>query len=153
MNDPVFSEVIPELLMTHFRHLTEGSGIKVDVIKERGYRSLLGKSELEKLGFVPSQRHVPGILIPLWGVDGGGIVGYQFRSDSPRLNNKGKPIKYETPRGATNRIDCPPACQKLLADPNVPLWITEGVKKGDSLASQGECVIDLTGIWNWRAKR
>jgi hypothetical protein len=39
-----------------------------------------------------------------------------------------------------------------LADPNVPLWITEGVKKGDSLASQGECVIDLIGIWNWRAK-
>jgi hypothetical protein len=32
------------------------------------------------------------------------------------------------------------------------LWITEGVKKGDALASQGECVIDLTGIWNWRAK-
>ncbi len=152
MNDPVFSEVIPELLMTHFRHLTEGSGIKVDVIKERGYRSLLGKSELEKLGFAPSQRHTPGILIPLWGVDGGGIVGYQFRSDSPRLNNKGKPIKYETPRGANNRIDCPPMCQKLLVDPNVPLWITEGVKKGDALASQGECVIELTGIWNWRAK-
>jgi len=64
MNDPVFSEVIPELLMTHFRHLTEGSGIKVDVIKERGYRSLLGKSDLEKLGFAPSQRHVPAFLFP-----------------------------------------------------------------------------------------
>ncbi|MFC2040962.1 DUF3854 domain-containing protein [Chloroflexota bacterium] len=152
MNEPVFSEVIPELLTSHFRHLTEGSGIKVDVIKERAYRSLLGKSELEKLGFAPSQRHAPGILIPLWGVGGGGIVSYQFRPDSPRLNNKGKPIKYETPMGTTNRIDCPPVCQKLLVDPNVPLWITEGVKKGDALASQGECVIDLTGIWNWRAK-
>jgi hypothetical protein len=152
MNEPVFSEVIPELLMTHFRHLTEGSSISVDVIKDRGYRSLLGKSELEKLGFAPSQRHTPGILIPLWGVDGSGIVGHQFRSDSPRLNNKGKPIKYETPRGVANRLDCPPSCQKQLADPNVPLWITEGVKKGDALASLGECVIDLTGVWNWRAK-
>jgi hypothetical protein len=152
MNESVFSEVIPELMTSHFHHLHEGSGIGIDVIKKRGYRSLLGKSDLEKLGFAPSQRHVPGMLIPLWGVDGNGIVGYQFRPDSPRLNSKGKPIKYETPKGATNRLDCPPACQKRLADPRVPLWITEGVKKGDALASLGECVIDLTGIWNWRAK-
>ena len=152
MNDPVFSEVIPDLLTSHFRQLSGGSAINVDVIRARGYRSLLGKSELEKLGFSPSQRHVPGMLIPLWGVDGNGIVGYQFRPDSPRLNSKGKPIKYETPKGATNRLDCPPACQKRLADPRVPLWITEGLKKGDALASLGECVIDLTGIWNWRAK-
>ncbi|MDD5039345.1 MAG: DUF3854 domain-containing protein, partial [Dehalococcoidales bacterium] len=152
MNEPVFSEAIPELLSDHFRHLNQGSGISINIIKQRGYRSLLGKAELEKLGFSPAQRHTPGILIPLWGVDGNSIVCYQFRPDSPRLSNKGKPIKYETPKGATNRLDCPPSCQKLLADPNVPLWITEGVKKGDSLASQGECVVDLTGIWNWRAK-
>ena len=116
------------------------------------YRSLLGKSELVKLGFSSSQRHIPGLLIPLWGVDGNGIVGYQFRPDSPRLNSKGRPVKYETPRGATNHIDCPPACQKQLADPSVLLWITEGVKKADALASQGECVVDMTGVWNWRAK-
>jgi len=65
MNESVFSEVIPELLSDHFRYLNEGSGISVDMIRERGYRSLLGKSELEKLSFSPSQRRVPGILIPL----------------------------------------------------------------------------------------
>ncbi|MEK7353679.1 MAG: DUF3854 domain-containing protein, partial [Chloroflexota bacterium] len=149
---PVFSEVIPELLTDHFRHLNERSGIRIGVIKERGYSSVLGTSELQKLGFSTAQQHIPGILIPLWGVDGSAIVGYQFRPDSPRLTSKGKPIKYETPKGATNRLDCPPACQKRLADPGIPLWITEGVKKGDALASSGECVIDLTGIWNWRAK-
>lgn len=152
MNEPVFSEAIPDLLTTHFRHLNEGSHISVEVIKQRGYRSLLGKSELVKLSFTPAQRHVPGILIPLWGVDGSGIVGYQFRPDNPRINAKDKPIKYETPRGSTNHLDCPPSCQKQLADPNVPLWITEGVKKGDALASQGECTVDMTGIWNWRAR-
>lgn len=152
MNDPVFSEVIPNLLTTHYRHLIEGSNIDPEVINQRGYRSLLGKSELVKLGFSPAQHHVPGLLIPLWSVDGNGIVGYQFRPDNPRLNIKGRPIKYETPKGATNSIDCPPGCQKRLADPSVPLWITEGVKKGDALASQGECVVDMTGTWNWRAK-
>jgi len=152
MNDPVFSGVAPELLTPHFRHLNEGSGISPSVIKGRGYQSLLGKSHLEKLGFSSSQRHVPGILIPLWSVDGDGIAGYQFRPDSPRLNSKGRPIKYETPKGATNRLDCPPVCRSNLSNPGIPLWITEGVKKADALASLGECVIDITGVWNWRAK-
>jgi len=135
----------------HLDHLKK-SAISLEFIDQRGYRSLLGKSEMVKLGFSSAQRHVPGLLLPLWGVDGINIVGYQFRPDSPRLNSKGRPIKYETPRGATNRLDCPPSCQKQLVDPTVPLWITEGVKKADALASQGECVIDLTGVWNWRAK-
>jgi hypothetical protein len=32
------------------------------------------------------------------------------------------------------------------------LWITEGQKKGDALASLGLCVIALLGVWNWRGK-
>ena len=54
-NTPVFAEVVPDLLTGHFVHLSEGSGITADVIKERGYRSLLGKSELEQLGFGKAQ--------------------------------------------------------------------------------------------------
>jgi hypothetical protein len=135
----------------HLDHLKQ-SAISSELIGWRGYRTIVEQKQLEALGFAKQQCRVPGILIPLWGVDGSCIVGHQFRPDSPRLNPKGKPIKYETPKGATNRLDCPPVCQKLLADPRIPLWITEGVKKGDTLASLGECVIDLTGIWNWRAK-
>ena len=142
----VFPNDVPELLTTHFRHLTEGSGISPDIIKQRRYRSLLGKSELEKLGFSPPQRHVPGILIPLWGVDGNGIIGYQFRPDSPRLNNKGKSIKYENPRGTSVRLDTPPAFRESLGNPNIPIWFVEGVKKADSLASCGECAVTLTGV-------
>jgi Domain of unknown function (DUF3854) len=33
----------------------------------------------------------------------------------------------------------------------VPLWITEGVKKGDALTSRGLCVVSLAGVWNWRS--
>ena len=35
MPELVFSEAIPELLNEHFRHLSEDSGISIDVIKER----------------------------------------------------------------------------------------------------------------------
>ena len=148
---PVFSETIPELMTEHFRHLSEGSGISADVIKERGYRSLLGKSELEKLGFARAQRRTPGILIPLWGVDSK-ETGYQYRPDRPRLDTRGRPVKYESPAGAGNRLDCPPRCQKILGDPKAPLWITEGSKKADALASHGACAVSVTGVWGFKGK-
>ncbi len=34
--------------------------------------------------------------------------------------------------------------------PKLPLFITEGVKKGDSLVSHGVCAIALLGVWNFR---
>jgi hypothetical protein len=151
MAEPVFSEVIPELLTSHFNHLKDGSGISVDVIRERGYRSLLGKSELVKAGFTSSQQRTPGIFIPLWGVDGK-EVGCQYRPDNPRIDTRERPVKYETPRGSSNRLDCPPRCQKLLGDPQVPLWVTEGCKKADALASHGACAISLTGVWGFKGK-
>ncbi len=147
----VFSEALPELLSDHFRHLSEGSGISLEVIKERGYRSLLGKSELEKLGFTPAQQRSPGILIPLWSVDGKG-AGSQFRPDHPRTSGRGKAVKYESPAGSSNRLDCPPRCQKMIGNPQVALWITEGSKKADALASRGACAISVTGVWGFKGK-
>ena len=125
MVNPVFSEVVPELLPDHLLHLQEGSGITPEVIRERGYRSLLGKSELQKIGFTPAQQRAPGILIPLWSVDGK-EAGFQFRPDHPRTSGRGKAVKYESPAGSSNRLDCPPRCQKAVGDPKTPLWITEG---------------------------
>ncbi|AGG05904.1 DUF3854 domain-containing protein [Dehalococcoides mccartyi] len=151
MPEPVFSEVIPEILTGHFTHLNEGSGISIEVMKERGYRSILNKGDLEKHGFLSSQRRAPGILIPLWGVDGG-QVGCQYRADNPRSDSRQRPVKYESPVGSSNHLDCPPRCRPMLGDPKTPLWITEGSKKADALASHGACVISLTGVWGFKGK-
>ena len=148
---PVFSDTISELLTTHFQHLSEESGINADVIRERGYRSLMGKSELEKLGFTPAQQRAPGILIPLWSVDGK-EAGFQFRPDHPRTDRRGRPVKYDSPAGSSNRLDCPPRCQKMMGNPQIPLWITEGSKKADALASKGACAISVTGVWGFKGK-
>ena len=40
----------------------------------------------------------------------------------------------------------------LMIDPSVPLFITEGVKKGDALRTHGYCAIALAGVWNWNNK-
>ncbi len=149
--EPVFCEAVPELFTDHYRHLADGSGINPEVIKERGYRSISGKLDLEKLGFAASQLRVPGILIPLWSVDGQ-EARYQFRPDHPRNSSRGRPIKYESPKGSSNRIDCPPRCQNMLGNPQVPLWITEGSKKADALASNGACAVSVSGVWGFKGK-
>ncbi len=148
---PIFSKDAPLLLDNHLQHLREGSGINLEVIVERGYRSILEKVELEKLGYSANQERLPGILVPLWGVEGK-EVGCQYRPDNPRLDAKGRPVKYESLPGSANHLDCPPRCQKLIGNPRTPLWITEGSKKADALASHGACAISLTGVWGFKGK-
>ena len=105
-----FSEEVPALLTPHFQHLHDGSGISSDVIKERGYKSVLGKTALREAGFSKTQQRAPGILIPLHGVDGS-IVGHQYKPDHPRKDAKrDRIIKYENPLGSSIRLDVPPRC-------------------------------------------
>ena len=96
----VKGDIGSSLSSRHLDHLKQ-SAISSELIGGRGYLTVTDWKQLEVLGFGKNQCQVPGILIPLHGVDGNAIVGYQFRPDSPRLTSKGKPIKYETPKGAT----------------------------------------------------
>lgn len=131
------------------RHALEvGSGIASAVIAVRGYRTVERKQDLKDLGFGQGQQNVPALLIPAMGVDGT-IVGYQARPDRPRIKN-GKALKYETIAGMKMRIDVHPSARVMIGDPSIPLFITEGIKKGDALVSRGACAIALLGVWNWR---
>ena len=122
-----FSEKVPGLPKSHFQHLHEERGISMEVIRKRGYNSLLEKAQLKDLVFSKAQQRVPGILMPIYMVDCQ-LVGHVYRPDNPRINTNGKVIKYENLPGSSLRIDCPPRCGHLLGDPSVPLWVTEGVR-------------------------
>ena len=154
-----FSADFPELLVRHVDHLLS-SAISPEVIRERGYRSVLrcaadiepapGHVDVAAFGFKQSQLLLPAILMPLYGVDGK-VVLHQLRPDNPRINQgSGKPVKYETPAKRNMHLDIPPRCQPGIGDPALPLFVTEGIKKGDSLASAGACVTSLLGVYNWR---
>jgi len=128
--------------------LTEDSGISPEVVEARGYRTVETKAELKRLGFSDNQRNVPGLLIPVWGPQGEKVL-YQYRPDEPRIKD-GKPVKYVTPSGFRMTLDVPPIARERLGDPSVPLFVTEGIKKGDCLVSHGLCAVALLGVWNWR---
>ena len=142
----------PTLALHHLSMLRDESGITAEVIAERGYRSIDGASgyaALKALGF-SKQQATPstGLLLPLHSTDGKQPLTI-YRPDQPQPDTKGRPRKYLLPKGAGVRLDCPPRCQPFLADPSKPLWVTEGQKKADALASHGAVALGLLGVWNF----
>ena len=153
-----YSTVLTVVIMTasklHDHHrtmLTQESGINPDLVSVRGYRTVTDAAELKGLGFSPKQQNVPALLIPIYSPTGE-VKLHQSRPDTPRMNDKGKPVKYETPAGAHMSLDVHPLAKGKAADPKTPLWITEGIKKGDALVTHGLCAVALIGVWNWRGK-
>src|SRR5215510_2413106 len=143
-----------------YKILHTESGIAEDVIRERGYRTCTGYSELKSLGIaVRRDTDTHGLLLPLRATNGlQASIFVQdeltpmmiYRPDLPELDKHNKPRKYLLPKGSTMRLDCPPRCQPHMGNPAIPLWITEGQKKSDALASHGACAIALLGVTCWR---
>ncbi len=131
--------------------LIVASAISPEVASARGYRSIKTKAELRRRGFSDSQCRVPALLIPIYGPTGE-LSTYQARPDEPRIDQRGKPVKYETPGGSRMALDVPPAASPWIGDPARPLFITEGVRKADAAVSAGLSCIALLGVWNWRGK-
>ncbi len=146
--DPAQEHASTHLSDAHCQMLRTDSGLSEPVIAARGYRTITTKAELRSLGFSEAQRRVPALLIPIHSVFGE-IALHQARPDYPRIKD-GKAVKYDTVAGHRMVLDCHPTVRHDLENPKVPLWITEGVKKGDSLVSRGCCSIALLGVWNWR---
>jgi hypothetical protein len=137
-----------DLSEDHRKMLLDQSGIDPGVVEARGSRTIERKAELKRLGFSESQLNVPGILFPVYS-PAGEIAAYQYRPDQPRIKD-GKAIKYEMPQGSRMVLDVHPFVREKLGDPSIPLFITEGIKKGDALVSRDLCAVTLLGVWNWR---
>lgn len=140
------------LFEQHSRYLA-ARGVNPEVARERGYRSADTKTQLKSIGFAEGQRNIPGLVIPTHDVvsTNGECAGYQFRPDVPRAVD-GRVVKFETPRGARLSLDVHPRVRAHLANPDVPLWITEGPVKADAAVSHGLACIALFGVYAWRAK-
>ena len=125
----------PELAPEH-RALLEASGIAPEVAAERGYFTASRRSELARSRVCRLQQIVPALVLPCWGVDGA-IVNYQARPDRPRVDaERGREVKYETVAGS-HPPRRPAALPPELGRTPTPLWITEGIRKGDALARPG----------------
>jgi Domain of unknown function (DUF3854) len=136
-------------VLPQHQDMLAASAISPQVARDRGYVSADSKKQLERYGFAGYQQRAPGLLIPLHRADGS-TWGYQLRPDRPRQTKAGTVVKYETPSGQRNGIDVPPGIGDQLADPSVPLLVTEGTRKADSAVSHGLACVALPGVWGWR---
>jgi P4 family phage/plasmid primase-like protien len=146
------SNVVPlrKLSPAHAKMLRD-SAISPEVIKERGYFTIETRADYP--GGILSTEVPPGLSLPAlvipWHDVEGKRARYQFRPDVPRRGDK---RKYLFKTGAANVLDVPRRVQPLLADPTVPLYVTEGSKQVDAGVSAGLAVIGLAGCWGWRGK-
>lgn len=139
------------------RQELNSSRIESDLIDRRGYRTVdaQDRQTLVDAGCpawaVRDDSAFPGLFIPMYRVGTGEYMAFQFKPAVPQPRpGTDKTVKYVGPRGVGNRLDAHPGSLDRVADPAAPLWITEGVKKSDALASRGLAAVTLTGVWNWR---
>lgn len=125
--------------------LLEESAISPEIVAGRGYWTAEKRSDVPDV--FPDWQRRRGLVIPTCSPSG--ASSYQLRPAAPRKRN-GKARKYEQPGGLGCILDVHPFYMEAVQDARVRLWITEGCKKGDSLASRGECTISLSGVWNWQ---
>src|SRR5215207_10091282 len=127
-----------------WREVTEESAIDPAVALERGYYLEETKRGLGRLGFTRSQQRAPAIVIPRFSPSGERIPP-QIKPDNPLIeekpNGKSRLRKYETPAGMKPRLSVPLRAVLMMRDAQKTLYVTEGDKKADALASAGECCI------------
>ncbi|MDQ3362400.1 MAG: phage/plasmid primase, P4 family [Actinomycetota bacterium] len=144
------SQYTADLDERHRRELVEGSGIDPEIVAGRGYFTVSRPEEAAVLGFSEYQRKLtPALAIPMWSPSDEQVT-CQIKPDRPRKGKKGKVVKYETPGGSKVRLDVHPSQNGRLRDAETPLWVVEGVKKADALASRGEVAVALQGVWCWK---
>ncbi len=128
--------------------------ISPHVAAQRGIRTITA-AEAVSYGFRGAQA-LDGLLIPQHNTQRL-TERFQLRPHAPRLDEEGRPRKYEWAAGVGLALDVPPASQPFLADVGVDLMITESALKGDAIQSAiapGElCVIDIVGVWGWRSHK
>lgn len=156
----------------HRKELIEASAIDPEVVRERGYRTIARptpndqrpRHEAQRLGFpswaIREDHHFPALHIPQYGPRGDRYAG-QIKPRIAVPDRTGKKMKYAAAKGGALRLDVHPrwsadrgqrdaALVPAIQDPALRLWITEGVKKADSLTSRGEVTVALSGVFNWR---
>jgi putative DNA primase/helicase len=144
-----------DLLPHHKKELIDGSGLSEETVLKAGIRSETNVKKVKTLlnWSRMSARSATGIVFPFPDQEGKPNGYCRFKPDSPRKDRaSGKPVKYESPRGAANHVYYPPSTISVLADVSVPLLITEGEKKSLKADQDGFRCIGLVGVFGWKPK-
>ncbi|AMV23766.1 hypothetical protein VT84_05095 [Gemmata sp. SH-PL17] len=142
------------LLPQHAADL-RASGLTDETIAAAGIRSesdpdvirklLNWKGGAAKLG--------PCMVIPHFGPNGAPTGYHILKPERPLTDNKGRVRKYECVKGRETEAYFPPGTRAALADPTIPLLVTEGAKKALATDQVGLACVALAGVFGFQQKR
>lgn len=140
------------------------SAINDTIIQERGYQTISSALDYETtyagsaydglwnrrtLKSILDQG--PALLIPTYPT-GEPSTHCTLRPDISRVFANGHSPKYEQPAKIKPVLDILPRYRQHLSDTSIPVWITEGAKKADALASLFDMAIipvSINGVNGW----
>lgn len=138
---------LSRLSAEHQHEIIEESANSPEVAAARGWWTAPRRSDVPEV-FPEWQRRV-GLIGPWYSPDGK-TVSYQQKAKKRRTLKSGKSApKYESPYGVSPIIDVHPFMRDAIKDVRVPLYVTEGLKTGDSLTSRGRCTVTIQGVWGF----
>jgi hypothetical protein len=96
----------------------------------------------------------PGYEIPYQDFQGSLIEFSRFKLFFP-TSFKGREVRYWQPSKSLPHIYLPGLVnwKKVLEDPELEVWITEGEKKAAALCAQGVPCVAVSGVWAWTSKK
>lgn len=129
----------------HFADLRERSGLSEETIQAAGVRSLAPAEWPRFLSQRLAAKVQSCYLIPYPEADG----FYRVKLLPPVPDKDGHTIRYHQPPGTAPRLYLPPRARAALADPSIPLLVTEGEKKALKTDQEGLACAALGGLWSW----
>ncbi len=136
------------------RHRAElyASGLSDETIEAAGIYSTDAAGVKAILGWAPKDADWGNAMVFFFPSRNGEADDYRrVKPDFPRERD-GKPVKYETPKGAPNRAYFPPGFCDALEGAGVVV-VTEGEKKALAGMQAGFPTIGLVGVWGWQERR
>jgi len=128
----------------------------IATLEGHGWKSVNAQASQEILQTQYGKDDNSGLAIPFYDIDGD-VAGYRIRLDTERdwTDKEGKRhhIKYLQAQGTSLGVYLPSNFELSEVDANTTVYICEGEKKAECLASLGFASIGLTGVSTWSERR
>lgn len=132
------------------------SGLTDAQVKRLNLNRIMSKEEMKKLGLLGAG----ALVIPYWSPEGKPIAFCRYRyleRAEGFAGNAKKAQRYAQKPGTLNQVYLPPLLSKpwsaMLADPSVPVVITEGEFKAAKACAEGFPTVGLGGVRMFRAAK
>lgn len=143
---------VPTLFTAHLKEFA-ASGISTDTAVAAGIRSLSDRREIAAMLNRKSWSQRMGSAWAVPYIDASGaIVHWRVKPEFPPQSN-GKAAKYLSPSGSRVRVYFPPGSHQRIEGGATEIILTEGEKKTLAGTQAGFCVLGLSGVDCWHARK